>query len=96
METKHLLVNFLVTFVAAFLAISLFAALHMPPRMPQPGEIQGGPTPAPNEQPMPPQAQMPAPGPGTQSGLQQPGTPLTQKCQRKPGVPEPVATPEKK
>jgi len=32
MDKKALLMNFLVTFVAAFLAISLFAALHQPPR----------------------------------------------------------------
>lgn len=36
MDMKTLVINFLLTFVAAFLAVSLFAALHTPPRMPMP------------------------------------------------------------
>jgi len=79
MDRKELLINFLVTFVAAFLAISLFAALHHPPKF---GELPPGaypPPPPPQAQPQPgqfggPTGQVPPgqPGPAGQVGPQGP------------------------
>lgn len=103
MDKKAILINFLVTFAAVFLAISLFAALHRPPRMQHPGAFQGRPQYAPMQQPMHPHAQMPEPG--QQAG--QFAEPRTNRKMRHPvrmhreqgpqnEVPAPAVAPERK